>query len=189
MFHGIFMFVGIRGRLELDGPAPAEPAKVTAVRTTADGTRGLAAAEVAADGTFTVLDVPDAVGSATYTLSFLGDITHRPAEDVSITVDVAKAPTSIALTAPQEASMSGGVEITGKLTAQGRALPAAVTLFVRRTDRLGSGSLSSVPVAADGTFTVNDMPRARRDVTYTVSYEGDDLHTGSSASATVYVTR
>ncbi|WP_256356333.1 Ig-like domain repeat protein [Streptomyces sp. PKU-EA00015] len=181
--------VGIRGRLELDGPAPAEPAKVTAVRTTADGTRTLAAAEVAADGTFTVLDVPDAVGSATYTLSFLGDITHRPAEDVSITVDVAKAPMSIALTAPQEASMSGGVEITGKLTAQGRALPAGVTLAVRRTDRLGTGSLSSVPVAADGTFTVNDMPRARRDVTYTVSYEGDDLHTGSSASATVYVTR
>ncbi|MGW4825506.1 hypothetical protein ACWEP4_43215 [Streptomyces sp. NPDC004227] len=29
-----------------------------------------------------------------------GDLTHRPAEDVSITVPVAKAPTSIALTAP-----------------------------------------------------------------------------------------
>ncbi|ATW50240.1 hypothetical protein CGZ69_22465 [Streptomyces peucetius subsp. caesius ATCC 27952] len=37
--------------------------------------------------------------------------------------------------------------------------------------------------------SVNDMPRARRDVTDTVSYEGDDLHTGSSASAKVYVTR
>ncbi|MFI2372859.1 hypothetical protein [Streptomyces sp. NPDC018833] len=109
---------------ELDGLAPAEPAGVTAVRTTADGTRTLAAAEVGADGTFTVLDVPDAVGSATCTLSFLDDITHLPAEDVSITVDVARAPTSIALTAPQEASMSGAVEITGRLTAQGRALPA-----------------------------------------------------------------
>ncbi|MEU6011053.1 hypothetical protein [Streptomyces sp. NPDC047453] len=29
-----------------------------------------------------------------------GDLTHRPAEDVSITVPVAKAPASIALTAP-----------------------------------------------------------------------------------------
>lgn len=181
--------LGIRGRLELDGPAPAEPAKVTAVRTTADGTRTLAAAQVAADGTFTVLDVPDAVGSATYTLSFLGDLTHRPAEDVSITVDVAKAPTSIALTAPAEAGMSTGVEITGRLSAQGRALPAGVTLSVERTDRLGTGTLSSVPVAADGTFTVKDVPRTRREVTYTMSYAGDDLHTGSTASATVFVTR
>lgn len=181
--------VGIRGRLELDGTAPSEPVRVSAVRTTADGTRKLAEAEVAADGTFTVLDVPDAVGSATYTVSFLGDLAHRPAEDVSLTVDVAKAPTSIALTAPAEASMAAGVEITGRLTAQGRALPAGVTLAVERTDRLGTGTLSSVPVAADGTFTVKDLPRARRDVTYTVTYGGDDLHTGSSASATVFVTR
>jgi hypothetical protein len=181
--------VGIRGRLELDGTAPTEPVRVSAVRTTADGTRKLAEAEVAADGTFTVLDVPDTVGNATYTVSFLGDMTHRPAEDVSLTIDVAKAPTSVSLTAPAEASMSVGVTITGKLTAQGRALPAGATLAVERTDRLGTGSLSSVPVAADGTFTVKDMPRARRDVTYTVSYGGDDLHTGSEASATVFVTR
>ncbi|MEU0086503.1 Ig-like domain repeat protein [Streptomyces sp. NPDC006274] len=181
--------LGIRGRLELDGPAPTDPVRVSAVRTTADGTRTLAAADVAADGTFTVLDVPDAVGSATYTVSYLGDITHRPAQDVTIAVDVAKAPTALALTAPEEASMSTGVEITGRLTAQGRPLPAGVTLSVERTDRLGTGSLSAVPVAADGTFTVRDLPRARRDVTYTVSYGGDDLHSGSTASATVHVRR
>jgi hypothetical protein len=181
--------LGIRGRLELDGPAPTDPVRVTAVRTTADGTRTLAAADVAADGTFTVLDVPDAVGSATYTVSYLGDITHRPAQDVTIAVDVAKAPTALALTAPEEASMSTGVEITGRLTVQGRPLPAGVTLSVERTDRLGTGSLSSVPVAADGTFTVRDLPRARRDVTYTVSYGGDALHSGSTASATVHVRR
>jgi hypothetical protein len=181
--------LGIRGRLELDGPAPTDPVRVSAVRTTADGTRTLAAADVAADGTFTVLDVPDAVGSATYTVSYLGDITHRPAQDVTIAVDVAKAPTALALTAPEEASMSTGVEITGRLTAQGRPLPAGVTLSVERTDRLGTGTLSSVPVAADGTFTVKDLPRARRDVTYTVSYGGDDLHSGSTASATVHVRR
>jgi hypothetical protein len=107
----------------------------------------------------------------------------------TIAVDVAKAPTALALTAPEEASMSTGVEITGRLTAQGRPLPAGVTLSVERADRLGTGSLSSVPVAADGTFTVRDLPRARRDVTYTVSYGGDALHSGSTASATVYVRR
>ncbi|MEV6739118.1 hypothetical protein AB0N14_20200 [Streptomyces sp. NPDC051104] len=49
-------------------------------------------------------------------------------------------------------------------------------LKVVRTDRLGTGTLSSVTVAADGTFTIDDVPRARREVTYTVSWPGDDLH-------------
>ena len=44
-------------------------------------------------------------------------------------------------------------------------------------------------VAADGTFAVDDLPRTRREVTYTVSWPGDDLHTGATASATVYVRR
>lgn len=181
--------VGIRGRLELDGAAPAEPVKVTAVRKDASGTRLLAQAEVDADGTFTVLDVPAQVGEATYTVSFLGDLTHRPAQDLSLTVDVAKAPTAVALTAPEEATLSGGVEITGKLTGQGKPLPSGVSLSVTRTDRLGTGTLSSVTVAADGTFRINDIPRTTRSVTYTVSYAGDAVHEGSTASATVLVRR
>ncbi|MFF5155038.1 hypothetical protein ACFY3N_01990 [Streptomyces sp. NPDC000348] len=44
-------------------------------------------------------------------------------------------------------------------------------------------------VAADGTFTVNDIPRTRRETTYRVGWQGDDLHQGTTASATVYVTR
>ncbi|MER7108001.1 Ig-like domain repeat protein [Streptomyces sp. NPDC000229] len=181
--------VGIRGRLELDGPAPAEPVRIAAVRTDADGTRKLAAADVAADGTFTVLDVPARVGESTYTLSFLGDLTHRPAEDVSLTVSVAKAPSALTLTAPAEASKSAGLEITGKLTAQGPALPAGITLGVQRSDRLGTGTLTSVAVAADGTFRINDLPRVRGSVTYTVSYAGDEVHAASTAEATVWVRR
>jgi hypothetical protein len=42
---------------------------------------------------------------------------------------------------------------------------------------------------ADGTFTINDVPRARREVTYTVGRPGDDLHNGATASAEVYVRR
>ncbi|TGB02526.1 Ig-like domain repeat protein [Streptomyces sp. MZ04] len=180
--------LGIRGKLELDGPAPAEPVKVTAVREDADGTQEVAAAKVAADGSFTVLDVPDRVGEATYTLRFLGDVTHRPAEDVTLTLDVAKAPTSIALTAPAEATREGGVEITGKLTGQGRALPSGISLKVTRTDRFGAtGELTSAPVAADGTFRIKDLPSKRGRTVYAVSYEGDALHSGSSAEATVRV--
>ncbi|WP_395574593.1 Ig-like domain repeat protein [Streptomyces sp. BK79] len=181
--------LAVRGRLELDGPAPAEPLRVTATRTDAGGTHELGTATVKADGTFTVLDEPDLLGDATYTVSFLGDLTHRPATDVTHTVSVGKAASSIALTAPAEAPMSAGVHITGTFAAQGRALPERAVLKVERADRLGTGTLSSVTVAADGTFTIDDLPRTRRDTTYTVSWPGDDLHTGATASATVRVTR
>ncbi|MEW2390318.1 Ig-like domain repeat protein [Streptomyces venezuelae] len=181
--------VGIRGKLELDGPAPAEPVKVAAVRKDADGTQEVGAAKVAADGSFTVLDVPDRVGGATYTLRFLGDVTHRPAEDVTLTVDVAKASTGIELTAPAEATRAGGVSITGRLTGQGRALPSGIDLKVTRTDRFGTtGELTSAAVAADGTFSVKDLPGKRGKTLYTVSYAGDALHEGSSATATVKIT-
>ncbi|MFF6993503.1 Ig-like domain repeat protein [Streptomyces sp. NPDC008313] len=181
--------VAVRGRLESDGPAPAEPLKVTATRTDADGTHELGTATVKADGTFTVLDEPDLVGDATYTVSYLGDLTHRPATGITHTVSVGRAGSSIALTAPEEASKSTGVHITGTFAAQGKALAERATLKVERTDRLGTGTLSSVTVAADGTFTVDDLPRARRDTTYTVSWPGDDLHEAATASATVRVTR
>ncbi|MEV6753595.1 Ig-like domain repeat protein [Streptomyces sp. NPDC051214] len=181
--------LGIRGKLELDGPAPAEAVKVEAVRKDTDGTTEVAPARVAADGSFTVLDVPDRLGEATYTLRFLGDVTHRPAEDVTLTVDVAKAPTSIELTAPAEATRAGGVEITGKLTGQGRSLPSGIALKVTRTDRFGTtGELTSASVAADGTFRIRDLPSKKGKTVYAVSYEGDDLHSGSSAQATVKIT-
>ncbi|MCX4964479.1 Ig-like domain repeat protein [Streptomyces sp. NBC_00654] len=181
--------LGIRGRLELDGPAPAEPVKVSAVRHDANGDRRLAAVEVDADGSFTVLDVPALVGDATYTVSYTGDLTHRPAQDVTLAVAVAKAPTALALTAPAEGVKGEGLEITGRLTGQGRALPAGITLTVERADKKGTGVLTSAAVAADGTFRINDLPRATGQVTYTVGYAGDDLHSGSTASATVRVRR
>ncbi|XCM30125.1 Ig-like domain repeat protein [Streptomyces parvus] len=179
--------LGIRGRLELDGPAPAEPVKVSAVRSDANGDRRLAAVEVDADGSFTVLDVPALVGEATYTVSFTGDLTHRPAQDVTLAVSVAKAPTALTLNAPAEGVKGQGLEITGRLNWQGRALPAGVTLSVERADKKGTGVLTSAAVAADGTFRINDMPRVNGPVTYTVGYAGDELHSGSTASATVRV--
>ncbi|MBN0045330.1 Ig-like domain repeat protein [Streptomyces actuosus] len=178
--------LAVRGTLQWDGPAPTEPLKVTATRTDANGAHDLGTFTVQDDGAFTVLDQPDLVGDATYTVSYLGDLTHRPADGLTATVSVAKAPTSIALSAPAEATFDG-VTITGTFTAQGKALPDRATLTVERTDRLGTGELTSVTVAADGTFTVHDIPRTRRDVTYTVSWPGDDLHEGSTASATISI--
>ncbi|MEU6176854.1 hypothetical protein [Streptomyces coeruleorubidus] len=165
-----------------------EGERLTTLTTNQAHVSGLA---VSADGSKLYAGLRDRIETydTTYTVSYLGDLTHRPATDVTHTVTVGKAPTSIALTAPEEASMSGGIEITGTFTAQGKALPERAVLKVVREDRLGTGTLSSVTVAADGTFTINDVPRTRREVTYTVSWPGDDLHNGSTASAEVYVRR
>ncbi|MEV5613359.1 Ig-like domain repeat protein [Streptomyces sp. NPDC052225] len=182
--------VALRGKVEFDGGAPATPSKITAVRRDADGTTTeLTPVKLAADGSFTVLDAPDRVGEATYTVSYLGDLTHRPAADVVRTVQVGKAPTTIALTAPTDATRSGGVEITGTFTAAGPSLPSAASLSVERTDRLGTQALPAVEVGADGTFTVRDLPRTTKSMTYKVSWPGDELHGASTASATVTVRR
>ncbi|MFE2976158.1 hypothetical protein [Streptomyces sp. NPDC059258] len=159
------------------------------MRHDARGDRAVPAVEVEADGSFTLLDVPSSVGEATYTLSFTGSLVHRPAEDITVGVTVAKAPTAITLSAPAEATKGEGLEITGRLTAQGRGLPAGVTLAVQRTDKKGSGVLTSAAVAADGTFRINDLPRATGSTTYEVGYAGDALHSPSTASATVRVRR
>ncbi|MFB6714293.1 MULTISPECIES: hypothetical protein [unclassified Streptomyces] len=83
--------------------------------------------------------------------------------------------------------MFGGLTITGTLAGRGRALPTGITLSVQRTDRKGTGTLTSAAVAADGSFTINDLPRATGQVTYEVGYAGDALHSASTASATVRV--
>ena len=49
--------LSVRGRLEYDGPAPAEPLKVKATRTDANGTHDLGTFPVKADGSYTVLDL------------------------------------------------------------------------------------------------------------------------------------
>ncbi|MFF9070845.1 hypothetical protein ACF1A9_00760 [Streptomyces sp. NPDC014872] len=66
-------------------------------------------------------------------------------------------------------------------------LPTGVAVTVQRPDKKGAGRLTSAPVAPDGTFEVDDLPRAAGQVTYEIGYAGDDLHTASTASVTVRV--
>lgn len=181
--------VTLRGRLELESPAPAAAPKVEVVREDAQGTHALGSVTADTDGTFTVQDEPDLVGEATYRFRYAGDSLHRPAEDALLTVQVAKATSVLTLAAPAEASQRDGVEISGSFTAHGRPLAEPAVLSVRVTDRTGTAELAPVTVAADGTFTVRDTPRDRKEVTYTVTWAGDDLHEGAEASAMVFVRR
>ncbi|MGW1071431.1 Ig-like domain repeat protein [Streptomyces sp. NPDC002537] len=178
----------INGRLELDGPAPAEPVKVTAVREDADGKHAVGEATVAEDGTFTVEDTPARVGRAVYTVSFAGDASHRPGKDATLTVQVAKAKSAIGLSAPERSRIGHELDFTGKLTSDGAAIPEGQTVTVVRKAPLGAEkTLGTAKVAADGTFHVVDKPWAAGRTTYTVSWNGGDSHEGASATATVKV--
>ncbi|MGK5546305.1 Ig-like domain repeat protein [Streptomyces sp. URMC 127] len=177
----------INGRLELDGPAPAEPAKVTAVREDADGKRTLEAATVAKDGTFTVEDTPSRTGRATYTVSYGGDATHRPAQDTTLTAEIAKAGTAVTLAAPERARIGHELDFTGKLTTDGARIPSGALVTVTRKTALGTKTLGTAPVSADGTFHITDTPWTAGSTTYTVTWNGDDLHDPSTASATVRI--
>ncbi|GGX89273.1 Ig-like domain repeat protein [Streptomyces hiroshimensis] len=177
----------ITGRLELDGPASGTPAKVSAVREDADGKHAVGEATVAEDGTFTVEDTPSRVGQAVYTVSFAGDATHRPGKDATLTVQVAKAASAVTLSAPGRARIGHALDFTGKLTSNGAAIPEGQLVTVTRKTPLGTKMLGAAPVAADGTFHIVDTPWTAGSTTYTVTWNGDGTHEGSSAAATVKV--
>ncbi|MGW8330359.1 Ig-like domain repeat protein [Streptomyces sp. NPDC055897] len=178
----------IRGRLELDGPKPAAPVKVTAVREDADGKHAVGEAAVAEDGTFTVEDTPARFGQAVYIVSFAGDASHRPGKDATLTVQVAKAKSAIALSAPERSRIGHELDFTGKLTSNGAAIPEGQTVTVFRKAPLGAEKpLGTAKVATDGTFHVVDKPWAAGKTTYTVRWNGGDSHEGASATATVEV--
>ncbi|WP_448318504.1 Ig-like domain repeat protein, partial [Streptomyces sp. CO7] len=181
--------VTLRGRLELDGPAPAEAPRIEVVREDADGAHTLEPVTAGEDGAFTVSDVPQLVGEATYRFSYPGDSLHKAAEDTRITVPVDKATATLTLTAPAEATRKDGVEVTGTLHARGLPLAAPATLTVTAADRDGVVRLAPVTAGADGTFTVRYAPRSKGDVTFTAAWAGDALHEGAEASATVHVRR
>ncbi|ARP71599.1 hypothetical protein LK07_19630 [Streptomyces pluripotens] len=180
--------VQISGRLQLNGPAPSTPVQVTAVRHDSAGDHVVPSATVGSDGTFTLEDTPAVTGQATYTVSFAGDSAHDPAQDATLAVDVAKAPTDLALDTPTKATTSG-VEIHGTLTTPGAALPAGTTLNVLRATKKGVIDLPAVTVGSDGSFTVDDVPPAKGSTLYSVSYGGDALHEASADWVIVDVTK
>ncbi|MFI2641855.1 Ig-like domain repeat protein [Streptomyces sp. NPDC018610] len=178
--------VRISGTLRLNGPAPATPARVTAVRHDADGDHTVPAATVGPDGGFTLDDTPSTTGTATYTVSFAGDAAHDPAPDTTVSVDVAKAPTELVIETPSGASTSG-VLLHGTLSTAGVPLPTGTVVDVQRLTKKGATDLPAVTVGPDGGFTVNDVPPAAGSTLYTVSYAGDALHDPSADWVTVSV--
>lgn len=159
------------------------------VRTDAADPQGavLSDAPIAADGTFSFSDTAQAAGPATYTVTYDGDATHARAVAV-VPVTVAKAATTLTLSAPATDARGSAVTITGHLTSA-VALPAGTVVQLTKTNLQHTVTMPSVTVGANGSFSVSDIPYVGGTNTYTATYAGDAAHAPATAKANVSVSR
>jgi hypothetical protein len=102
----------------------------------------------------------------------------------------AKADTTMTLQVPTTAKRNKPLTLNGTLSSP-IAIPDATAVSVTRTD---SASPNGVPVGSASvsslnTFTINDIPPVAGVVTYTFTYAGDNAHNGTTATATVQVSK
>ncbi len=104
-------------------------------------------------------------------------------------LDHPKVPTTVTLQAPASSPRNQDLTLTGQLEAP-VGFGAGNTVDVWRIDdpMAGEGTLiGSASVAADGTFSYTDQPRAKGAVQYTVQYYGDSRHAYAYGSVVVDV--
>ncbi len=171
----------LTGRLTLtDGSAPgAQPLEVT--RHAYDGTaESLPVVTTAEDGTFTVTDIPKAVGWFTYDVAWDGDSAYRWSRAWwwAGTVVEKRLP-SFTLSRPSTPPTAlEPLTMTGRLTLVPGSAPATQRLTVTRKfpgDVIGE-PLAEVTTAEDGTFTVTDTPPVGGTVSYEVNWPGNDIY-------------
>ena len=121
------------------------------------GTLDLGPTQVAADGSFSFEDVAPTPGSYDYQVVFAGDATHDTSSSASLAVDVAKIPTSLALSV-SSAVVRFGSSTTLKATMHGGA-PSSVVAFQRKTAGGWQGVGTATP-GSDHVATLNVRPSA-----------------------------
>ncbi|MFF0728727.1 YncE family protein [Streptomyces sp. NPDC004134] len=100
------------------------------------------------------------------------------------------APTALALDAPATSKKNRELTVTGALTPAGTFGPGTAVTVTRYDDGHPTGFPGgSATVGADGAFSFTDRPSDPGQVTYEVSYAGDDWHTTATGAATVEITR
>gem|GEM_PF-610985 len=181
---------GVPGRqLTVDGTLTSSSALAAGqvAHITRNGT-ALPDAKTAADGSFTFSDTPPAEGTYTYAASYEGDATHQAASTSGL-VQVSKLTTTVTLTAPDTATRTKQLTVSGTLS--GSPFAAGGVVKVTKTDLAHpSGvALADAKVATDGSFTFADTPQIGGANTYKVTYGGDTSHTAANRSATVQVSR
>ncbi|MBB4738291.1 sugar lactone lactonase YvrE [Actinoplanes octamycinicus] len=95
--------------------------------------------------------------------------------------------TTITLAAPATATRGKPLTVTGTIDG---ALPAGTRLTVRRDDPEGTDrQLAEVSTDDSGAFALTDVPTAGGNVTYRVTYAGDDTHLPTTAASTIAISR
>ncbi|MFE0251358.1 hypothetical protein [Streptomyces sp. NPDC059010] len=99
-------------------------------------------------------------------------------------------PTTVTVQAPASSPRNQPLTLSGKLDAPvGFGTGGTVDIWRLDDPAAGEGTLiGSAPVAADGTFSYTDRPKAKGDVQYTVWYGGDGRHSYAYSTATVHLT-
>ncbi|MEH0845974.1 hypothetical protein V6U81_26705 [Micromonospora sp. CPCC 205711] len=82
--------------------------------------------------------------------------------------------TSLSVDAPGSATVRKPVTFTGGLATAGDTEIGVRTVRVTREDRRGTVALPDVQTAADGTFTVTDVPRVTGETTWRFMFDGTE---------------
>ncbi|MEU2286628.1 hypothetical protein ABZ614_32665 [Streptomyces sp. NPDC013178] len=105
-------------------------------------------------------------------------------------LDFPQLATTVTVQAPASSPRNQNLTLTGKLEAP-VGFGAGTTVDIWRIDDPSAGEgtmIGSANVAADGTFSYTDRPRAKGDVQYTVQYYGDARHAYAYGTVTVHIT-
>ncbi|MET9380956.1 hypothetical protein ABZY09_07645 [Streptomyces sp. NPDC002928] len=102
----------------------------------------------------------------------------------------AKADTTMELQVPATAKRNRPLTLNGTLSSP-IAIPDATDVSVTRTDSASPNGVTvgNAGVSSLNTFTITDIPPVAGVVTYTVTYAGDNAHNGTTATATVQVSK
>ncbi|MEY9878140.1 YVTN family beta-propeller protein [Streptacidiphilus sp. MAP12-33] len=139
------------------------------------------------DHTWTVAlpDTAPTQGSLTYVLSYAGDATHHAAI-ATVTVPVARYAPTVTLTSPtHETAIDRTVAFTGTVGWLPHAEHTGEAVRITRTDAAHPAGVlvTTVPVAANGSFAFSDAPHVDGDVSYQATSVATGAYLASSSAA------
>jgi hypothetical protein len=182
--------ITISGKLSLGtGGALPVGSTITVTRTGPGGSVTLKPAAVSASGTFTVTDTPAALGSYTYTASYIDAAQAIRSVTARAPVTVMLSTSKLTFNAPAVGAIYQGLTIKGELAFLPGTVPAGVKLSVTRTAAGTTKKVFTVRTAAGGSFTITDRPTVISKYTYAVAFGGNIVTSKTAASVIVPVAK
>ena len=167
--------ITLQGKLTFSVGAPPVGTPVTITRTQAgsDAAPATLNAVTQANGSFTVTDSPQPVGTYIYTASYTpaSGTSASPASS-TFTVPVTVATSSLSLTGPTSVRPGASFALSGNLAFQFGAPSNGQPVTVVRKNPNGTTASFRLTTGTNGAFKVNDKIPALGTYTYTASYAG-----------------